>query len=304
MSTGSHELEVFKLPDGGEVKTGLLLPQAGEVMPMMGEYPDNLLLDDKDIQKLLPDGYYLQERKRFGKWMINQSRIGKCNTSANVGGYYQLMDNAGMKHEALADNHLYWRCNGGSDSGSSLISTYKIIQSGGVCRRTIDVNGQPYRIPDLVYNKRQLPAGVAEAADRDGKLFVAFEAYMVPKQYDKFVRVVASALARRQPIVWAWHVGSGGMRLSNGYMNCGNGPGNHATLLQSAKWVGGQDLVHPDNRNSWGPSQDPLYGPLGSGWGEGGFGLVTMQDAFRCIRYHDFYVMTTVKHRPDQPIVR
>lgn len=301
MST-NQELEVFKLPEGGEVKTGLLLPQAGEVMPMLGEYPDSMLLDDKDIQRSLAGEFFKEERKRFSKWVINQSRVGKCNTSANVGAYDQVRDNAGMKHEALADNHLYWRCNGGSDSGSSLISTFKIIQSGGVCRRVINVNGQPYRIPDLVYNKSQLPAGVAAAADADGKLFVAFEAYMVPKTYDKFVRVVASALARRQPIVWAWHVGSGGMRLNNGFMVCGGGPGNHANVLQSAKWVGGRDLVHPDNRNSWGPSKDPLYGPMGSGWGEDGFGLVTMQDAFRCIRHHDFYVVTTVKHRPDQPI--
>lgn len=295
--------EIFTLPDGTEVKTGLNLPEDGEVMPMLADYPDDMLLDDNDIKKLLPTDHYRAERARFSKWIINQSSVGKCNCSANVGAFDQARDNAGMPHEALADNHLYWRVNGGTDRGSSLISTFQATQTGGISRRVIQVNGKPYRIPDLVVNRRNLPAGVAEAADQDGRLFLAFEAYLVPKDYAKFVRVMASAAARRQPIVWAWHVGGGGMRLQNGFMQVSSGPGNHANVIQSAQWVGGKDLVHLDNRNSWGPSKDPLYGPMGSGWGEDGFGRVTMQDAYRCIRYHDFYVITSVKLRSDQPVV-
>jgi hypothetical protein len=295
------DLPLYDLPGGGKVSTGLLLPAPGEVM-VMGDYPPDNFLDKADIKKALSGQVYKDRRKRYLKWMINQSTIGKCNTSANVGGYYLTMDKHGYKHEALADNHLYWKCNGGTDSGTSLASTFNEIQARGVSRRIITVNGQQYRIPDLVYSKRQLPAGVAEAADNDARNFIAFGAYKVPKDWSGFVNTVATATARDQTIVWAWHVTNAGMRIQNGYMQCGNGPGNHANLIQSAKWVDAaklEDCVHPDNRNSWGPSQDPLYGPVGTGWGDDGHGLVTMQDMFRCIKYHDFYVITGILSNAD-----
>ena len=298
-----NEQEVFDLPEGGQVKTGLLLAQPGEVMPMVGEYPDAELLDNKDIERSLAGNLYLQERKRMAPYIINQATVGKCCPSANVGAVDQVRDNAGMPHEALSDNHLYWRVNGGVDSGASLISTFKEIQRGGIGRRIVTVDGKQYRIPGDIVNRRQLPANVVNAADTDGQLFVAMEAYLVPKDYAKFVRVVATALAKRQPIVWAWHVGQAGMRLSNGYLNQGRGPGNHANVAHSAKYVGGADIVHPSNRNSWGPTVDALFGPMGTGWGEGGFALVTMQDFYACSRYHDFYVVTSVKQRKDEQLL-
>jgi hypothetical protein len=298
--TGS---ELFDLPEGGRVATGLLLPVAGETLPVFSEFPDELNLDDKDIEKALKGDFYLSERKRFLRWMINQSTIGKCAASAAVGGMYQVRENNGFPHVPLADNQLYWRTNGGSDSGSILAHGMKAIQDGGVSSRFIEIDGRKHRIGDTVYNTRQVDGELVRAAAEDAKRFRAFECFRVPKQLDKFQRCIASALARRYPVVFAWHVGAGSMRLRNGYAVCGNGPGNHANVWQSAKWVGGTDLVHPDNRNSWGPSQNPIYGPMGSGWGDNGFALFTMSDAFRCIQYHDFYVFTSVMSDPKDPIL-
>jgi hypothetical protein len=294
--------EMYRLPEGDEVATGLLMPMAGEVM-LMGDYPQSQLLDRSDIKRALADDFYKAERRRLQKWMINQSRIGKCNPSANVAAAYQVMDNAGMPHVPLADNHLYWRVNGGHDRGSTLASTFNAMQQSGVSRRTLTVGGKPYRIPDLVFRASDLPAEVVRAADADGKNWQAIEAYKLPKRYSDFVVSLASALARRQPVIWAWHVSDAGMRLRNGYLVQGAGPGNHANVLQSAKWVDGADIVHPDNRNSWGPTADPIYGPGGVGWGEQGHALVTMQDAFRCAQYHDFYVLTTIKQNAENSIL-
>ncbi len=299
------EVEVYSLPDGGKVSTGLLLPKPGEML-VMGEYPRSMRLDRKDIKRSLAQDRYKQRRQKFAKWMLNQSTIGKCCASANIGGFYTMMDQQGFPHAPLADNHLYWRCNGGVDEGCALATAFREIQKGGVSRRTIIVDGKTYRIPDLVYSKRQLPPGVAAAADADGKNFVACEAYKVPKDWTGFVETVASALARDQVIVWAWDVTNAGMKLRNGYMQCGKRAGNHANLLQSARWVEAsalEDCVHPDNRNSWGPTMDAIYGPVGSGWGDNGYGLVTMQDAYTCINYHDFYVITSIlASKPISPI--
>lgn len=85
------------------------------------------------------------------------------------------------------------------------------------------------------------------------------------------------------------------MRLNNGYAVVGNGKGNHANVFHSAKWVGGRDLVHPDDRNSWGPTQSEEYGRRGQSWGDGGFALFTMEQAFACNQWHDTYVITSAK---------
>lgn len=295
------ELEIFTLPDGGKVATGNLVPAA--LPRLFSEFDDSNNLDDKDIEKLLKNDVYKQQRTKYSKWVIQQSSVGKCNTSAAVGGLYRIRDKAGMRHVPLADNHLYWRINGGQDQGSMLHDGMRVVRDGGVSSRILQVNGKDYRIPDLVYNVKQLPAGVVAAANADGQRFKSFEPRRLPEDYKSFVRAVASALARGYVIVFAWHVGNASMRLNNGYAVPGNGPGNHATLFHSGRWVGGQDLVHPDCLNSWGPTQDAIYGPRGSGWGDGGYGLFTMQQAFACRRYHDFYVMTGCCDDPQDKVL-
>lgn len=278
---------------------GLNLPNTEE-LALMAEapvYPENRMLDDKDIQRGLPDGWYLQERKRVAPWMINQNPLGKCNASALIGAFDQIRDNQGMPHVVLSDCDAYMQINGGVDRGSALISAFQLAQNRGVSPRTLDVGGRKVTIPLNVYNKRQVPQDVLAAADKEAARFRGWEWYRAPRTFNEFARCLASELARRNPVVFAWDVGSASMRLNNGYVVTGRGKGNHANVFHSAKWVGGKTLVHPDDRNSWGPVQSEEYGSRGMSWGEGGFALFTMEQAFACNQWHDTYIVTSA--RPD-----
>lgn len=291
--------EIITLDGGFEVNLGLNLPDAEErlLMAASPEYPESRMLDDKDIQRGLPTGHYLNERKRWLKWMINQNPLGKCNASALKGAQEQIRSNQGLQHVVLSDNDAYMQMNGGRDSGSALIRAFEVAQKRGIAPLRIQVNGKEYRIPLDAYNQRSLPAAAIAASTTEAARFKGWEWYRCPKDFKSFARCLASELARRNPVVFAWHVGAGSMRLNNGYVITGGGPGNHANCFHSAKWVGGSNLVHPDDRNSWGPSVDPDYGKVGQSWGDGGYALFTMEQAFACVRNHDAYVVTSA--RPD-----
>jgi hypothetical protein len=303
--SGQEDLEIFKLEDGTEVATGNI-PLAEEDRPVLfSEYPEDTLLDDSDLKKLLTKEERLARRKRFSKWVINQHRIGKCTTSASVGGMYQIEDNDGVSHVPYADNWMYANINGGVDRGSALVHAMQFIMDKGNCPRFLDVNGKQYRIGDNVVSLRSIPDDVEKEAAKQSLKRRAFEAFRVPKRdFKVFCRTLATAFARRQPVVFAMHVGQGFTRLRNGFVVPSRGQGNHAMLLQAGEWRGSSvEQVTPELRNSWGPSADPIYGPTVGGWGEGGFGLCTMEDAFECIRNHDYYVLTSVKYHESEGLL-
>ena len=291
--------EQLTLDGGFQVNLGCNLPDAAEqaLMAQSPEYPENRMLDDKDIQRALANDFYLQNRKRLAPWMINQNPLGKCNASALIGGLEQIRDNQGFPHVALCDNDAYMQMNGGKDQGSALIRAFEVAQSRGVSARRVQVKGKEYFIPLDVYAKNQLHRDVIEAADADAPRFRGWEWFRAPRDFKSFARCLASELARRNPVVFAWDVSSASMRLNNGYVVTGRGKGNHANVFHSAKWVGGVELVHPDDRNSWGPTQDEQYGRRGQSWGDGGFALFTMEQAYSCNQWHDTYIITS--SRPD-----
>jgi len=290
----AEELEQFQLPDGTMVATGNIVPD-GEIPYLFAEFPEARLLDDKDVEKLMKAKDYKKDRIKHGKYLINQSSIGKCNASAAAGGLHQIREQTGQKHVALADNHIYYHINDGRDIGSLLHKGMEFIKDVGCAPRVLP-SGQ---IGHLVYNKSQVNSAVRQEADKAASRFKAWEPYKVPDDYEGFRRTIATCIARNYPIVMAWHVSNASMRLSNGYVDQGRGPGNHATLFHSGKWVGGNDIIHPDLKNSWGPTQDALYGPKGPSWGEAGYGLMTMQSAFQCRKFHDFYVITGSVEDPE-----
>jgi hypothetical protein len=288
----SYTGESFQLPDGSMVATGNLPTETP--LGLFAEFPDSEYLEDKDIERALPNDFYLEQRKVHEKYTINQSSIGKCNTSAAVSSIYQAGENDGHKHVPLADNHMYYNINGGGDNGSALIDSFTFARDRGCSPRIIEVGGRQYRIGDLVYKASQLTKEVRDEADRQAVRFKTWEPVRVPRPYSEFCRAVASAVARRYPLVVAWHVSNASMKLRNGFIQVGRGMGNHATKVHSGKWVGGKDLIHVDFQNSWGPTKDAIYGPMGPGWGDNGFGLMTMQDLYLCSKNHDFYILTTV----------
>lgn len=291
--------ELLKLDGGFEVSLGLNLPDADEqlLMAQSPEYPESRMLEDKDIQRALSGDFYLQHRKQLAPYMINQNPLGKCNASALKGGVEQVRSNQGMPHVNLSDNDAYMQMNGGQDQGSALIRAFQVAQTRGMAPYRVQVGGMERLIPLNSYRKQDLPRELLAAADAEAARFRGWEWYRAPRDFKSFARCLASELARRNPVVFAWHVGSNSMRLSNGYVVTGNGPGNHANVFHSAKWVGGSNLVHPDDRNSWGPSQDEEYGKRGQSWGDGGFALFTMEQAFSCNEHHDTYIITSA--RPD-----
>lgn len=302
------DTEQFKLDDGSLVSTGLLMPTAAEqlLMANVAEYPEGMLLEDSQIQsRLVVNGVqiYKEKRKQRARRMRNQDSLGKCNASSNASGVEQLREIQGMPDIAISDCYIYSLVNGGQDRGSALISTFEQMQQNGASPMEIQVGGLTKTLPNNAYSRRQFPADVLRQADIEAKRIVGFEFYKAPMDsFANYCRAIASAIARDQPVVFAWHVGNGGMRLNNGYAVVGRGPGNHSNLLHAAKWVGGKTLIHPDDQNSWGPCVNPLYGRTGgSGWGEGGFGLFTMEDVWACARNHCTYILTSTKIDPNDP---
>jgi hypothetical protein len=290
--------EQFQLPDGGMVGTGCILPLAEDRLKADSEFRvfgESLWLDESDIPKLVTPTSYKEKRDRFRKWLRNQSNLGKCNASATTAAFEQRRDMDGLPHVALSDNHLYMNINGGNDGGSLLIDGLKYLQAKGQSPRRIVHDGKEYLFPETAFNRRQIPEAWLQVADAEAMHYRSWEPMIVPRDYPSFRIAIASAVARDYPIIIAWHVSNASMRLNNGYIVQGRGPGNHATFIHSGKFVGGKDLIHPDNQNSWGPTQDAMYGPRGTGWGDGGYGLFTMESLFQCRQYHEFWVMVSSK---------
>jgi hypothetical protein len=294
------DFEQFKLPDGSVVGTGLLMPTVEEqkltaAMPM---FPQNWVLDPKDIQRaLLATGgahRYIHERTTRRKRIRNQASLGKCNASSNASGAEQCREIQKMPHVPLSDCFTYIQVNGGRDQGSGLPSTFKNLQDVGVAPYMLQVGGMTKQFPNNAFNKSQVDPAVYRQAQIEAARFKGLKYFKLPTDnFQDFVIVAASAIARKLPIVWAWHVGANGSRLKNGYMQAETGaraPGNHSNLIHSGKWMGGKNLVDPDNQNSWGPVEDEIYGPKGASWGEGGFALTTMEILFACAHIHPPYV--------------
>ncbi len=298
--------ETFTLPDGTIVGTGSNEPTEEQLLLCKSDYRvfgEDYYLDKADIEKLLKGDRYKELRKQRAKFVINQAQLGKCNASAAVAGLHQIRESAGLPTKVLSDCHLYMKINGGGDNGSLLIDGFKELAKNGVATRQLEFAGKSYLIPDNVHLKRQIPREWLDVANKVALEYKTFEAFTLPDDYPTFKIAVSSALARDYPIVFAWHVGNAGMRLTNGYVNNGRGVGNHANVAHSGRWVGGDDLVHPDNQNSWGPSIDPMFGPRGSSWGDGGFGLFTMESFFRCRRHHMFWVLVgTTQEKSANPL--
>jgi hypothetical protein len=301
--------EIFRTPDGTPVSTGLVMPNADELLLMsrVAEMPDRLYLDAKEVERALVingEQRYKLDRKKRQKRMRNQSRLGKCNASSNCSAAENVREEQGMPEVALSDCYLYSNINGGRDSGSALISSMEEMQTRGCSPMEIQVGGMTRVMPNDVFNRRNFDPAALKIADQEAARFKGMEYYKAPiDSFEKFCSCIASAIARKFQVIFAWHVGAGSMRLNgNGYAVVGRGPGNHSNCLHSGKWVGGKTLVHPDDQNSWGPSVNALFGPTGGqGWGEGGFALFTMEDVFACARNHCTYIVPTFRIDPNDP---
>jgi hypothetical protein len=280
--------EVFEL-DGVKLGTGCAVPSE-EVMSLVKStyamFPQNRIYTPDQIKKRLEGDRYLKLREKRRKRMINQGQIGKCNPSALKGAVHQIRESQGMPFIEMSDSWAYLQINGGRDNGSLLEDAAR-LSAKGMAPKLLQVGGRTVEFPESVYNKSQVNRDVMAAANEAAKDHTTHELFIAPDNWEDFVMVISTAIACDFPVIHAWHVGNNGMRLNNGYVNNSRGPGNHANFFHSGKWVGGKTLVHPDNQNSWGIN-----------WGDGGFGLFTMESAFQCRKYHTFYVLTSCNVDP------
>jgi hypothetical protein len=287
--------EKFLLPGGEEIGTGLLDMDEPEinVSSTYNVYGEEFYLDVKDIEKLLKGDVYKTYRRMRSPMVLNQGPIGQCNASATTNAFHNMRQLDGLAHIPLCSNYIYMNINRGVDGGSQLIHGLEFAAKG-VAPRVLNVDSKEVMFPHNVFNKRSVDVRLLQAADAAAPTFQSWEAFRLPSDnFTTFRVALASALARGHQVVHAWHVGNNSMDLRNGYVVQGNGPGNHATLFHSAKWVGGADIVHPDCENSWGPSKHIHYGTVSrSGWGEDGFALFTMADAYKCAKNHVFWVFS------------
>jgi len=299
----SDELELITLPGGHQVKTGLLLPPEGLTLAgEVPEVPDDYIWDPKQIEKALKENNYRQRRKIFRQWQINQSEIGQCCATATEGAMYRICWKHGRKHVPLCSNHLYWKLNGGVDQGLPLIYAYREMQSRGIGPRMVTVGGRQVTIPHDVYHRDQVSAAIRAELDKQALRFRGWECFVLPKDRNKAKMITATACAKVDPMVMAWHVKRGlSERLRGEYAQPGRGVGNHANFEDGGKWVGGADLVHVNVDNSWGPTADPIYGPTQGGWGDNGYALFTMDDFLACLPYHDYWLFTSPNVDSEDP---
>ena len=279
--------------NGVEYRTGCRMSTADGMVKAMNAtatFPENLIMDPKDVERSLPKDKYLKLREKRRKRMINQMRLGKCNASALKGATHQVRESMGLPFIEMSDCWTYMQMNGGKDEGSVLADGAELSKKG-MAPKILTSGDKKLVFPEDVYRKNQVPKEMLELANKTALGFTSHELYVVPEKWDKFVAVVATAIARDFPIIFAWDVDKNGYNLKNGYVQNGKGPGNHANFVHSGKWVGGTELVHLDDQNSW-----------GTDWGDGGYGLFTMESFFRCRKNHLFYVMTSCNVDPGSEI--
>lgn len=299
--------DTFELPEGGEVGTGLHQPSPATLYAIEATHKvfgEDNYLDRPDIQRLLQRGRIAGDRKKHRKWLLNQSQLGKCNPSAVVTAMHQSRDNAGQEHVPLSDCDLYIRVNGGQDEGSDLKSTFDEAKRGIAPRQLTTAEGKKVLFPGNAYRLNQVDQATWSAARQAAPQYKSWEPQLLPSKWEAFVPAVASAVARGYPIIFAWDVARGiSERLKNGFVQQGRGVGNHANVIHSGEYVGGDELIILDDQNSWGPTTDPIYGPMGGGWGEYGFGRFTMESFFQCRRWQPFWVLVGTNLAPaDNPL--
>lgn len=285
--------------DGFTVGTGLLAPTESDslLMASIQAFPDNLIYDPGDIQRLLDNNRWKLDEDKYSEFVRNQEQDGQCNCSANASGVQISALNQGFPVTPLSASFLYQLLTH-SDTGTTLPSTFQALGDIGISPIEVQVGGMTKRLPNTIYSTRTPIRGeLLEQAKVEAKRFRAVNLLKVPvDDFGKFKIVIATMLARKIPIVWAWHVGKNGTRIDgNGYMIVEFGKqGNHANLLVSAKWVGGSDIVHPVDMNSWGPTRNPIYGPPGPSWGRRGFAFATMEQVFSCAQVHQPYGIISI----------
>lgn len=258
--------DIFELPDGTEVGTGLLMPSP-VVKSSLPAYESAGPLYTKD--QLAP----VDRRGIFGDdWIVNQGRFGSCNGWAGSSALERARVLAGHQRVKLSGEYLYSLINGGRDQGSMLDDGMNAVLKYGVAPLEFVPRGR-------IYRHQQTPESHNAAAK-----FRALECYTIESEIE-----LASAIQAGFICVVAVHADNGFMRLDgSGVAGGGQGPGNHAVLVDSMKFASNGEIMF-DMANSWGLT-----------YGNSGRAFLTWVRHFRTTKqYHEFYAIRAVVENPD-----
>lgn len=260
--------ELFILPDGTEVGTGLKEPEASDVAlaKSVQQLPGNMVLTWDQIATELNRPTRTPRRERFGpSWIRSQGRRGSCNGYAGAKALERIRAMRRLKHIPLSGEGLYAQINGGRDQGSALVRGMTALMDTGVPPE------------DLVPHEEYLWRRISQEAKQACSRFKALECYKIDP--DDLGRQLASALCRGFIGVVAVQADSNFSKLDgDGVVYPTDGPGNHAVGVDDARLKDSKPQF--DHFGSWGTT----YGDQGRGWLTEGHFRTTK-------RYHDIYVI-------------
>lgn len=261
--------QIFVLPDGTQVGTGLQVPTS-----LSTSFPayetSGSMLPRADVEAVAKAGT-ARGRDRFDKTFIkSQGKHGSCQGFASALALTRARVRRGQERVDLSGAFAYSLVNGGRDNGSMLEDGLRVSESVGYATEAT--------VPwDAIYPSRYDRAkAMAEAAR-----FRGFEVYSVRTEL-----ALLSALASGFDCVVAVHADNAFMKLdARGVAGYANGPGNHAVGADGLSWDG-EVLV--DSFNSWGLS----YGR------EGRMYLTWDHHLTQTNKYHNFYAMRSTLDDP------
>lgn len=263
--------DVLELPNGKAVGTGLKVPtMLTTAFPAYGAAGP--MLTSTQIEAAARSGAALG-RTRFDKsYTKDQHQHGSCQGFASAAATTRARVRRGQARVDLSGAYAYSLVNGGRDNGSLLEDGMLACQGGYATEATVPWQAIYPRLYDVGKAK-------AEAAR-----FKAFEVYAVRSRDELF-----SALVSGFDCVVAVHADANFMHLDGeGQALGGDGPGNHAVLVDGLGWSDKFKTPLPDMNNSWGLN-----------YGQDGRAFVSWdRHLTNTTRYHVFYAIRAAADDP------
>lgn len=260
---------------GEERKLGLLQPSSPPTLYQ--SLSDAVgVLSPEEIRKLVDDPKRVSGRKLFDEyWTKDQNGRGACQGYASAGAVERARVRRGLDHVALSGDWAYCLVNGGNDQGSHLEAGMKAAEKYGYCsQETVERLGLRHE-----YRRDKFPVECQQEATR----FRGFECYAVKTEQE-----LQTACALLFDVVVAVHAGGNDSLDKHGICNWGNGPGNHAVLVDDLIYdreLGGYKY---DHQNSW-----------STAWGDNGRSYLTFDRHFKqSIGIHLFYAIRSTSDDP------
>jgi hypothetical protein len=223
----------FILPDGTEIKTGLIVKPHKLSFPTFESLglPD---MTEEEMKRAIEQ--LIRARVLFpsNKWSKNQKQHNSCNGYAGVMGLERCRFFRGLEHIELSGESLYSMINDGEDQGSGLPQGMHAMQSKGVMTAATCPYGQIY-MDSRGQNPERQRFRAAECVR------VSTEKELIIGLIHRFMAIVAVHVTQRFYSMDRYGMAGGA-----------NGPGNHAIVLDDVVYDTQAGIFKFDNQGSWG----------------------------------------------------